>query len=238
MEDGAREALIAYLEKHGSAPPARVDSAAPRPGTGEIRTTLEEGEVFLAHDSRGLFRLSWKASDQDRRRFLPEGEYTLRGYRIQRRDEKGDGWHLSVSTPGYRTVPVSASRPLELTIDPGITVRCRFSRARRDRNSWTFSAHLSGGKGKDLAVYRGGERVPLELRLVDDAKFQATVDRVAALQPAVLVGCHTPVVRGADMVAAAIEQTRLAPTATFDPEPDQAVLETIQHALVEAAVAA
>jgi flavorubredoxin len=69
------------------------------------------------------------------------------------------------------------------------------------------------------------------LRLVDDAKFQATVDRVAALDPKVLVACHTPIVRGADFVARALEQTRLAPTAAFDPEPDQAVLEESQRAL-------
>ena len=30
------------------------------------------------------------------------------------------------------------------------------------------------------------------LDLVDDAKFQATVDRIEALQPTTLVGCHTP----------------------------------------------
>ena len=69
------------------------------------------------------------------------------------------------------------------------------------------------------------------LTLVDDAKYQATVDRVAALHPTVIAGCHTPVVRGADLLARAIEQTRLAPTATFDPEPDQALLDDIQRAL-------
>jgi flavorubredoxin len=76
------------------------------------------------------------------------------------------------------------------------------------------------------------------LQLVDDAKYQATVDRIAALEPKVLVGCHTPVVRGADFVARAIEQTRLAPSATFDPEPDQALLDEIQRALGGAVVAA
>jgi flavorubredoxin len=75
------------------------------------------------------------------------------------------------------------------------------------------------------------------LRLVDDAKYQRTVDRVAELDPTVLVGCHTPVIRGA-YVARALEGTRLAPTATFDPEPDQAVLEEIQRALEGVTVAA
>jgi flavorubredoxin len=68
------------------------------------------------------------------------------------------------------------------------------------------------------------------LRLVDDARYQATVDRVAELDPQVLVGCHTPVIRGS-YVAQAIEATRLAPTAEFDPEPGQAVLEEIQLAM-------
>jgi flavorubredoxin len=75
------------------------------------------------------------------------------------------------------------------------------------------------------------------LRLVDDAKYQRTVDRVAELDPTVLVGCHTPVI-GGPYVARALEATRLAPTATFDPEPDQAVLEEIQRALEGATVAA
>ena len=72
------------------------------------------------------------------------------------------------------------------------------------------------------------------LDLVDDARFQATVDRVAALQPTTLVGCHTPVVSAAG-VARALEVTRRSPGATFDPEPDQATLEVIQATLSEAA---
>jgi flavorubredoxin len=76
------------------------------------------------------------------------------------------------------------------------------------------------------------------LRLVDDARYQATVDRVASLDPTVLVGCHTPVVHGADRVALAIEQLRLAPTAHFDPEPGQIALEEIQRVLAGDIVAA
>jgi flavorubredoxin len=69
------------------------------------------------------------------------------------------------------------------------------------------------------------------LPLVDDARFQATVDRVAALAPTVMAGCHTPVIRGAEQVAAAIAATRLSPTADVPAQPDQAVLEQIQQAL-------
>jgi flavorubredoxin len=68
------------------------------------------------------------------------------------------------------------------------------------------------------------------LDLVDHDRYQATVDRVAALRPSVLAGCHTPVIHG-DRVAAAIDVTRRTPTLTVPPQPDQAVLEEIQRTL-------
>lgn len=68
------------------------------------------------------------------------------------------------------------------------------------------------------------------LRLVDPDRYAATVDRVAALRPTVLAGCHTPAVTGA-LVADAIAAARRAPDAAFDPEPDQSVLDAIVAAL-------
>ena len=72
------------------------------------------------------------------------------------------------------------------------------------------------------------------LDLVDDARFQATVDRIEALRATTIVGCHTPVVE-ASLVATALSNTRRSPGATFDPEPDQATLELIQATFAETA---
>ena len=68
------------------------------------------------------------------------------------------------------------------------------------------------------------------LELVDDRKFQKTVDRVEVLRPTVMAGCHTPAIIG-DNVAKAIAQSRLSPQGDVAPQPDQAVLEQIQQAL-------
>ena len=68
------------------------------------------------------------------------------------------------------------------------------------------------------------------LALVDDGRYQRTVDRIEALAPSVLVGCHTGVIAGAH-VADAIANTRLSPTAAVPPQPDQSVLDAIQAAL-------
>ncbi|UDY34543.1 MBL fold metallo-hydrolase [Dermatobacter hominis] len=68
------------------------------------------------------------------------------------------------------------------------------------------------------------------LELVDDGRFQRTVDRIEALRPAVMAGCHTPAIAGS-FVDAALAATREAPTADVPPQPDQGVLDAIVAAL-------
>ena len=71
------------------------------------------------------------------------------------------------------------------------------------------------------------------LELVDDAKFQKTVDRIEQLQASVIAGCHTPAIPRSH-VAAALEATRRSPQATVLPQPDQDVLDQIQLAMMAA----
>ena len=79
-----------------------------------------------------------------------------------------------------------------------------------------------------------GQYVSPWLSLVDDTKFQATVDRVAALRPTAMAGCHTPVIHE-HLVPSAIAATRSTPGAVVAPQPDQSVLEQILHSLTVAA---
>lgn len=68
------------------------------------------------------------------------------------------------------------------------------------------------------------------LALVDDMRYQATVDRIDELRPSVIAGCHTPAIRAAQ-VAHAIEVTRRTPSMSVAAQPDQAVLDQIQLTL-------
>ena len=92
------------------------------------------------------------------------------------------------------------------------------------------------GKGKGNPEFWAAGRAQFDnyvspwLDLVDDARFQRTVDRIAALQPTVIAGCHTAPVTGPN-VAEAIAQTRRSPGAEYAPQPDQAVLDQIQATL-------
>ena len=79
-----------------------------------------------------------------------------------------------------------------------------------------------------------GQYVSPWVTMVDDAKFQRTVDRVEALHPTTILGCHTPVI-AEDRVARALATTREIPTAIVPPQPDQAVLEQILQSLAVAA---
>lgn len=66
------------------------------------------------------------------------------------------------------------------------------------------------------------------IEIADPARYDQTVDRVAALAPSVIAGCHGPVISGR-LVDRAIDLTRTAPTAPILPQADQVVLEAIQQ---------
>jgi hypothetical protein len=90
-------------------------------------------------------------------------------------------------------------------------------------------AELDGGFWADgMAMF--GQYVSPWLDLVDDARYQRTVDRIEALAPVAIAGCHTPAIR-ASHVARAVHVTRLTPSLAVPPQPDQAVLDEIQRAL-------
>jgi len=69
------------------------------------------------------------------------------------------------------------------------------------------------------------------LGIVDDERYQLTVDRIESLQPHVIAGCHTPVIDGRN-VDVAIEWARRSPNRSVAPRPDQRVLHQIQQTLV------
>jgi flavorubredoxin len=83
-----------------------------------------------------------------------------------------------------------------------------------------------------LAMF--GRYISPWLDLVDPARYDATVDRVAQLAPTVLAGCHTPAVEG-ERVAAAIDVTRRTPWSTVPDMPDQSVLDGIVQGLASTA---
>jgi flavorubredoxin len=71
------------------------------------------------------------------------------------------------------------------------------------------------------------------LLMVDDAKFQASVDRIEALGVSVAAGCHSPAITG-EHVGQAIDLLRTFPKMSVPDEPGQAVLEEMLAAIAAA----
>ena len=71
------------------------------------------------------------------------------------------------------------------------------------------------------------------LEMIDDTKFQKTVDRIEQLQASVIAGCHTPFIPRSH-IGAALDATRRSPHAEVLPQPDQDVLDQIQLAMMAA----
>jgi flavorubredoxin len=66
--------------------------------------------------------------------------------------------------------------------------------------------------------------------LADEDRYRATVDRIAALAPTVIAGCHTPRITGRHIVDA-LDVTRRTPEISVPAQPDESVLHEIQSAL-------
>ena len=67
--------------------------------------------------------------------------------------------------------------------------------------------------------------------MVEDAKYQATIDRVQALGVKGIAGCHTPWITESH-VPTAFEYMRTAHTTPVDPEPGQPLLDEILNGLL------
>ena len=69
------------------------------------------------------------------------------------------------------------------------------------------------------------------IMIADDRKYQATVDRIAALGASTIASCHSPVIRRSH-IDRALQATRIAPSVDAPPLPDQSVLDQIQLSMM------
>jgi flavorubredoxin len=150
----------------------------------------------------------------------------------------GDGEHFDVGDRRLHTVrpPIFDSPTTRGLFDPKTGVYWGSDAFATPMLKPTTTVHDIDDELYEEGVPMFARYISPWLELVDDARYQRTIDRVVALGATTLAGCHTPAVTG-HRVAKAFDLLRIAHTADVAPEPDQAVLEEIQRALGDPAAA-
>jgi flavorubredoxin len=93
--------------------------------------------------------------------------------------------------------------------------------------------HTSWAQGQAMFAHHG---LAPWMSLVDDDRYQAAIDRFAALGVTAIAGAHTPLIPRSH-IPAALDRLRTLPTADVPPVPDQAVLDAIRQQVAAAPAA-
>lgn len=171
-------ALIEFLES-GVLQVPRAVTAAKSDGTdqvGFIATSFEEGSLMLKDSSGEYVRLEWPKAERgrgrtaksptaaDRRRPVPPGTYTLTGYRIVRRDDKGREWFIAATGKNIRKIDVTAGEEQRVEVKEEIGMNCR---ARRTDQGVHVQVGIMGEHHAGLTIYSAGKRIPIRYKITD-----------------------------------------------------------------------
>ncbi len=144
--------------------------------TGYVTADVGEGELFLRGPHHRVYRLKWKHNEQDRRRALPVGRYSITGYRLARKDEKGVPWFVSTTSHGFRRLVVRSGEVKRVKIDPTVHVGVKaMIHGEELRAQMMIHGDRPGGLhvGKHaghrigLSIYRAGKRISIGYRALD-----------------------------------------------------------------------
>ncbi|MFT7667537.1 MAG: hypothetical protein ACI8X5_000216 [Planctomycetota bacterium] len=140
------------------------EAGKPGKNLGYVVPSFDQGSVVLKNSGGKLYRLLWNevaATSKDRRRGVPAGDYTMVGYRLNKRDNEGKRWDLSATHAKLRKITVEAGVQLELDISETITIKHRLSPGIVD-------LAVGGVAPAGLTIYREGKRIPIQFELLDE----------------------------------------------------------------------
>jgi hypothetical protein len=122
--------------------------------------------MVLKNAQGQFFRLDWQkctGAEEDRRRALPPGQYTLTAYWLVRRDQ-GIDWFLAGSSRNIRQITVQAGESQPVALEERINLVWK---ARAGSGTVNVQAGISGEPHCGLSIYRDGKRIPLRFRITD-----------------------------------------------------------------------
>lgn len=158
--------MIAFLKTDALPRPTRVTTppAAEEKTFGVLTPNFEEGSFLLKSKDGTFYRVGWKKDDNDRRRAVPPGEYTLTSYTLVRRDDAGKEWFLSATGRAIRKLSVRAGAEQKVALEEFAHVQCR---AVAQQDGVQVQGVVQGEHHSGASLYRGGKRITLGYRLTD-----------------------------------------------------------------------
>ena len=120
--------------------------------------------MILRDSDKNEIRLSWDKKGQSGEvRPLAPGNYTVVGYRFEKRADDGTEWMLTASSMSFA----------KLTVKPGTVVTVPVPKSISQGGQVSLNGHsanvmmaLAFGRG-GVTIYRDGERIPMPFRLID-----------------------------------------------------------------------
>lgn len=135
----------------------------PGAGIGSVKTSFAKGAILVANDAGKVFRLSWEV-EKSSNRFLKAGNYTVRGYRIIKKDQNGKVWHISTMGPEIKSFIVSDGKETRLDINSEIVLN---SGLMAKKGAVQVTMEITGENRSGLSIYANGKRIPIGYELLD-----------------------------------------------------------------------
>ena len=156
----------------------KADAEPAESQLGMVKANVTHGAVVVQSSDGNTYRLSWgedRGISEDGLRALPAGEYSIRGYRLTKKDKKGKPWHFSVSGAAIGKFTLEPGKVHELAIDDRVYLA---NTAARKKGKINACVGFRGANRAGATLYKGDERVMIQcsLKTVDGKK----VDQAAA----------------------------------------------------------
>lgn len=141
---------------------------------GFVTPSFKEGSIFVENAEGEIVRLAWEAMDGEnagplkvtraRLRSLLPGNYTVTGYRILRKDDRGTEWTLSgLNAGGVSTFQVETGKKSVIRIDP--TIHFGAKGVLNRKREFMVQAPIQGQHHAGVTIYKAGKRIAMNYKV-------------------------------------------------------------------------
>jgi len=141
---------------------------------GFVTPSFKEGSIFVENAEGKIMRLAWEAMDGEnagplkekraRLRALLPGEYTVTGYRLLRKDDRGTKWTLSgLNAGGVSTFKVETGKKSVIRIDP--TVHFGSKGVLNRKREFMVQASIQGQHHAGVTIYKASKRIAMNYKV-------------------------------------------------------------------------